>query len=334
MAKKMIMAATMADPWLPSESAECPVHVYKIGEQLLQLPEEWYPVFKDVGVSILQFDSCYLNTNEPAEGKWDWSTTDKLIEKCLTNGFKPAYFPHWHWPPSWYEKSDDFTGCRCLQHNEYIPCFSIWSPKIKPWFQRCIKALRDHYSSDVQLPAIYLGVHGDFGEAMYPMGMNIGEICLEHERGLKNAHWHFDYWCNDQLAQKDFCNFLSNRYSSISEFNSAWSSNYNSFSQAKFPAKPTGDLRRPWLDFIQWYYDSMTDFAGFVAETYREYFPNAILMLPMGGGVEPLQYGQDNTALPKLMKAHRVTIRSTAAGSTQLQKTSPYLRNSSITTQD
>lgn len=319
MAKKMIIAATMTDGWLPT-TLEGGGHIFQEGEQLLELPEDWYPIFERLGFTMLQVDPPHLDTNEISEGCWDWSRTDELIEKCLTNGFRPAYFPHWHWPPVWYEKSDDFTGCRCLQHNECIPCFSIWSPKIKSWFQRCIRALRDHYSSDEQLQAIYLGVHGDFGEAMYPMGMEIGAERLRYERGMENAHWHFDFWCNDEYAQKDFRDFLLKKYGTLSNLNSAWASKYDSPDKIKYPSKPKPNNRRLWLDFIQWYYDSMTNFTALVAEIYRKYFPQTLLMLPMGGGVEPLQYGQDNTGLPKAMKKYDVHIRSTAGSSTQFRK--------------
>ncbi len=251
MPKKMILAAAMSEPWLPVVPDNYAVNFlcFEAGEQLSELPEDWYSVFEKLGFTMLQVDTPHLNTNETSENCWDWSTPDELIEKCLKHGFGPIYFPHWHWPPPWYEKSNDFTGCRCLRHNKSIPCFSLWSPKIKPWFERCIKALREHYPADEQIPGIYLGIYGDFGEAMYPVEMGIGHQRLKHDRDLENAHWHPDFWCNDEYAQKDFHSFLLEKYGSLTDLNSAWSSNHDSIEQVKYPSKPTEDIRRPWLDF-------------------------------------------------------------------------------------
>ena len=316
MQKKMILAATTADPWMPVGNGD--LHLFEEGEQLLELPPEWYAVFKKLGVTYLQFDSPHNTTSETSEGCWDWHTEDDLIEKCLVNGFQPMHFPHWHWPPPWFETSDDFTPLKCLQHNESLPCFSLWSPKIRDWYDRCIQKLREHHGSDEKIPAIYLGVYGDFGEPMYPMGWEIGPRLLEHHRGLEQTHWHVDFWCNDPYARKSFQEFLSGKYGSITDFNAAWSTACEDLSEAQYPADPDEKNPRPWLDFVQWYYDSMTEFTGFVAEIYRNYFPDALLMLPMGGGAEPVVYGQDNTGQPKAMKAHGVHIRTTNAVSTHL----------------
>ena len=77
---------------------------------------------------------------------------------------------------------------------------------------------------------------------------------------------------------------------------------------------PPRKSRRYWLDFVQWYYDSMTRFTGEVCRIARKHFPNALLELPVGGGSEDLMYGQDTTAIPKIAKRYNVHIRSTHGG--------------------
>jgi len=127
-----------------------------------------------------------------------------------------------------------------------------------------------------------------------------------------------DFYCNDDYARASFRDFLSHRYDSLADFNRAWSTTCNAFAEVDYPAEADQKNPRPWLDFIRWYYDSMTEFTAFVAATYRIHFPKALLMLPMGGGAEPVYYGQDNTAQPKAMKAHGVHIRTTNAVSTHV----------------
>jgi hypothetical protein len=68
------------------------------------------------------------------------------------------------------------------------------------------------------------------------------------------------------------------------------------------------------LDFVQWYYDSMTRFTGEVCRIARHHFPQALLELPVGGGSEDLMYGQDTTGIPKIARKYNVHIRSTHGG--------------------
>ena len=87
---KIILAATMSDLWLPVAQDGSQVHLFKEGEQMLEMPHEWYPWFKKLGFTFLQFDPPdHLNTNETSENCWDWTKTDNWVAKCLENGFKP-----------------------------------------------------------------------------------------------------------------------------------------------------------------------------------------------------------------------------------------------------
>ena len=317
MPSPVLLAAHMNDPWMPTTESGIKGHFYQEGERQTELPSDWYSILSRLGVTMLQVDSEHHTTNETMPGVWDWALYDRLFEAIRNGGFQAIFFPHWHWPPDWYEDSDEFIPCRCLEHDEAIPCISPWSPHAKSWFERCINAMAEHYDGPDGVAGIYLGIHGDWGEAMYPLGGEVGVACLEYGRGLKDAHWHPDFWCNDPCARDDFRRTAIRKYGSLTALNDVWQSQYDNAAQLDFPRTPDPDNPRPWLDFIEWYYDSMTSLSAMVAELYRRRFPNLLLMLPLGGGTEALVFGQDNTGLPKAMKPFNVAIRSTASGSTQ-----------------
>jgi hypothetical protein len=60
----------------------------------------------------------------------------------------------------------------------------------------------------------------------------------------------------------------------------------------------------------------MTEYVRAACEVYWAEFPQSPLMVYLGGGVEPLEYGQDNSGIAKAIARHRVGLRSTASGST------------------
>lgn len=311
----MFLGANVCDSWLPCSDGGG-VHIYRVGERLEGFPDEWFDIFRSLGVSLLQIDRDLANTVETSPGRWDWMEYEYFFWKIRRKGFRTIFFPHCHFPPEWFEKTDKFTGVRCLKHDKYLPCFSLWSPHVLPWFERYVKNFKKFCAGKkMGNQAIYLGIYGDFGEAMFPAGdLGIGREILKHDRGLENGHIHCDFWCNDDYAKKSFGIFLKNKYGRISNLNSAYGLSFKSFREIKYPVSPAKDNRRYWLDFIYWYYQSMSDFCGNVASIYRKHFPETLLMLPLGGGVEPLQIGQDNTALPKVMKQYDVHMRSTAGG--------------------
>ena len=322
MKKPMVLSASMSDAWLPP-SGKTESHRYKKGELLTELPDHFYPVLRSLGFSLLQVDDEFFTTCEEGKGQWNWEDFDGRVSRIRSEGFNATFFPHWHWPPPWYERTKGFVGTRCLSHNRAVPCLSVWSPGILPWFNRCIKELRNQYADD--LSAIYLGIHGDFGEAMFFLGDEIlGAKMLAYFRGLHDAHpLHRDFWCNDRFAKADFRKFLARKYGTVSDLNLHWNCRYSSFATARYPRSVVPRHKRQWLDFVEWYHDSMTVFCGEVAGLYRKYFPDIRLMLPMGGGLETLQIGQDNTGLPRAMKKHGVTIRSTAGGVCQFRTALP-----------
>ncbi len=230
------------------------------------------------------------------------------------------YFPHFHWPPEWYRQTARFVPCTGVRSGRKLACMSLWSPDIVPWFDHGYAALAEHYGrGNDKLYAIYLGIHGDFGETLFPMGFHPDEKKYFGESGVALR----DFWCGDDHARRDFRRDMRGKYHTVAKLNAVWGTTLPSFDAVDYPpgtysatadATGTPEARRYWLDFVQWYYDSMTKFTGEVCRIARQYFPHALLQIPVGGGSEKLMYGQDTTALPKIARQHGVHVRSTHGG--------------------
>ncbi|UCG66179.1 MAG: beta-galactosidase [Deltaproteobacteria bacterium] len=65
-----------------------------------------------------------------------------------------------------------------------------------------------------------------------------------------------------------------------------------------------------WLDFVEWYQKSMTDWAEFWIETARRYFPINEIYLVTGGEGEPM-LGADFSTQTKTAAKHRAGVRIT-----------------------
>lgn len=277
-------------------------------------------VAKAIGFSHSQTDSDHLTVNESAPGVWDWCQADTGLVAMHKAGMHWQYFPHFHWAPEWYRKTDKFVPSIGLRSKRQLAAISIWSPDIVPWFDHGYSALAKHYGSGTSnIYAIYLGVHGDFGETIFPMGWHPDE----KKRFTTNAVPVPDFWCGDEYARADFRKFAQQKYRSLSKLNDTWGTKFKTFVDVTYPPAAsdksapiidTPQSRRYWLDFLQWYYDSMTRFTGEVCRIARHYFPGTLLELPVGGGSEDVMYGQDTTAIPKIAKQYGVHIRSTHGG--------------------
>jgi len=284
------------------------------------MSDENNQLVKVLGFSHAQTDSDHLTVNEPKPGRWDWTSADAGLAAMQRAGMKWQYFPHFHWPPEWYRKSSRFVPSIGLRSKRRLGAMSLWSPDIVPWFDHGYAALAQHYGHGTnQLYAIYLGIHGDFGETIFPMGWHPDERKRFGEEGTGTA----DFWCGDDYARADFRRFAQAKYGTLRKLNAAWGTRFGEFVQvvyppgaadaaAGIPGTPQG--RRYWLDFVEWYYGSMTKFTGEICRIARHYFPRTLLELPVGGGSENVLYGQDTSALPKIARRYGVHIRSTHGG--------------------
>src|SRR5262249_34279901 len=66
-------------------------------------------VARSIGFSHSQTDSDHLTVNETAPGVWDWSQADTGLAAMQKAGMRWQYFPHFHFAPEWYRKTDKFV---------------------------------------------------------------------------------------------------------------------------------------------------------------------------------------------------------------------------------
>jgi len=97
-------------------------------------------------------------------------------------------------------------------------------------------ALAEHYGGDRNIAAIYLGIHGDFGETIFPMGFPPGGKERFGEEGVGPP----DYWCNDDDARADFRRFIRQKYGSLQKLNAAWGTRFDPFEAVDYPPAAHG----------------------------------------------------------------------------------------------
>lgn len=280
------------------------VHLYRPGEKITALTPEQLRSVTALGFRTVQFAAGpHFNEDVDRDGKGDWSELDANLALVAEHGMEALLVTGFYWMPPWMKDDPRAVALRCRTHDRAIPILSPWSPFTLEWIDRCAGQLAEHLQA-VQAPvaALQVMICGDFGEAIFPAGMmNVPGQSPQRWCG-EGMHNHPDFWCNDGCAREDFA--------------AAVGTGQSADDPDLFPQPPTeGRTARPWLDFLNWYHDAMTRYAGQVLAAYRRHFPAPDLVIWLGGGVEPHSHGQDNSALPKAVKKVGGTVRSTAAGS-------------------
>ncbi|HET6386994.1 MAG TPA: family 14 glycosylhydrolase [Armatimonadota bacterium] len=271
-------------------------------------------VLHSLGFTLLQTDSNHLVVNQTAPGVWDWDAADAGLKSAHAAGCDWMYFPHYHWAPAWLQKTREFIPSVCLTNGSKITAMSVWSPYLVPWFEQCYAALRKHYGGKTQpVNAIYLGVHGDFGECIFPMGWH------PDEKKLPVGPVHPCWWCADPAAKESYRRMVLQKYGGLQAVNRAYGTRFASPQAISFPPidrdqTASAPIRRRFLDFEEWYSGGMTYFAGQVMRIAGSNFPHSRLMVPIGGGDENLMYGQDLSGIVKQCARYGVIARSTHGG--------------------
>ena len=271
-----------------------------------------------LGFKLLQTDSDHLTVNETEPGKWDWTSADTGLATAQKVGAQWQYFPHFHWAPDWLAKTDRFVPSTGLYTGRKLRAMSLWSPYLPAWVDHGYAAVAEHYGSGAdKVAAIYLSIHGDFGEALFPLGYHPDEKVRFGEQGTGTA----DYWCGDEFARADFRDMLKRKYGTLDKLNAAWSCHCGVWEDVEYPKPPTKSPeeltvpeRHQWLDFINWYHDSMTAYTAMVMRTARKHFPQSRLVTPVGDGAESDVGGDDLSAIVKACRESHADLRSTHGG--------------------
>jgi hypothetical protein len=166
-----------------------------------------------------------------------------------------------------------------------------------------------------KVSALYVGIHGDYGEAGLLMGARTaaGGQREDWQRRFGNLHDHLGWWCHDPLARADFRAAMLRKYENLAGVNTAWKRQFKSPEEIVYPEAPRAENSREWLDFADWYYGSVGAAITTILTTARAHFPDTLLMLPAGFGDENPRGGNDNSLIPKLAAAQKVDVRSTHA---------------------
>jgi hypothetical protein len=278
--------------------------------------DDMLPLLASCGFTLLQTDSDHQSTEETRPGVWDFASPDQARQRALRAGFDWSYFPHYAFPPKWYAERIQFPRIRCLEHDQTVEAYSPWDPNFGYFVNRGYEMLARHYGKQNPPPALYLGVHGDYGEC----GLFIGARTAvpgqkeDWERRFGNLHNHVGWWCGDPLAREAFRKAMMSRYGSLDALNRAWRTSFVAPDAIVYPSAPNSVSRRYWLDWVQWYRDSVSAMTDMVCRVARRHFPNALLMLPAGYGDEDPRTGADNSMLAKIAARYRVALRSTHGG--------------------
>ena len=279
-------------------------------------------ILNNTGFTLFQSDSDHLSTEETKPNQWDFRSAEVARLTVQKLGLDWAYFPHEAFPPRWYRETTPFTRIASLEHNQPVEAFSPWDPKWPGFIDRGYDALAKEFSQKrtdtrKEIEALYVGVHGDYGEAGLLTGARIS-VPGQREDWLKrfgNLHDYLDFWCADPLARQDFRAQMLQKYSSLAALNTAWNRHYVKPEDIVYPQIPKGEPamedRRQWLDFVAWYQGSVGHAIDLNLRAARAHFPNTLLMLPAGFGDENVRGGNDNSLIPKLAAKFKASVRST-----------------------
>lgn len=255
-------------------------------------------IYKELGITALENYVTWSSVENDEKGKWDWSLWDDTVSVLKAAGLKwapalmvaPAYTL-----PDWYTKSDEFVPNTCLEHGTAGKTVSLWCPDFPKYVERFMKEFAARYGKTGILEAVYPGIQGDFGEAIYTVEGNqvIYNITGEY-------HNHRGFWCNDKYALASFIKFARDKYKTVEALNKAWNMELKDFDSVRFPfyseeeqraffdkkeTDPT--VRRYFLDFVYWYRNCMTEYADWWLGMAKKYLPDTRVFLKTGGLADP-----------------------------------------------
>lgn len=259
---------------------------------------------------------------EREPGKWDWSRQIEVADAQRKGGLE--YDPYlWIMnPPMWmregklpkeYGAPDHYTIMRCLEHDVPTQTLSIWDPATLQWFERYYREC--HKAMGGKIGRIYVGLVGPYGEGNYPLPIF---------NWLAIGHCHEGYWCGDEYARKAFTLSFKKRYRVLTALNNSWGTSFNKWDDVAFPPEiKEGKIlraeertdpkdRRRWVDFIEWYHQSMIDFSVDVTRAAMKYFPAERLKMKPGGaagGVNPIAWGTYCPGYAKSLEKLKIRVQ-------------------------
>ena len=263
-----------------------------------EIDENSAALYRSLGVTSIESYVTWETCERAGEGLWNWSAWDKTVKILKENDLKwvpflilsPAYST-----PDWFRASHYHFPCRCLEHGTDSKIESLWNPNLPKWVDRFISEFAKRYKDSGVIESVLLGIQGDFGEAIYSVSGGGWTFNVPGE-----YHNHAGFWCDDQYALADFRDYVKQRYADAAAVNKAWGTSYSSLGAVDFPGRKDElaafrasvksgrpEVRRRWLDFVDWYRFAMTNWSDYWIETTRKHFPKTPIYLCTGGDAPP-----------------------------------------------
>ncbi|WP_347273867.1 hypothetical protein [Candidatus Kuenenia sp.] len=198
------------------------------------LEDKSFKHVKESGLTSLQ-SYVYWAEIEKEHGKIDFSSYDPMVEKIIKHKLKwvpflilgPSYAT-----PAWFQVSAESVFARCLEHGVDSKIQSIWNPYLPEYVDRFLGVFAKHYQSSDLFESISLGISGNWGEAMYPVGGGFGT----------DFHTHSGWWCGDKYALDSYRQHLLEKYKDINQINESYKTCFTDFQDVTFPREKQTSL--------------------------------------------------------------------------------------------
>lgn len=284
------------------EIAVCGVHFDKdkesAREQLRKLKED--------GVTSVQI-YCHWNRFEPDErGVFSFDYYDEMVNEIKEAGLKFLPFlllgPRYS-APDWWLAEPGHAGMICLEHGKECPVESIWNPAFRKEIERVYKAFADHYLAMDVLESVQLGINGDYGEAIMPVVGNWPGA----------YHTHRGFWCAGEDAKESFREYLKLHFETLEKLNERWNTHYSTWQEVVPFLKEFRPSLVSYLDFLDWYHASMTEYSDFCLKVAKDVFKDVPVYLCTGGIEEP-EHASSFAEQAKVAAKNQCGVRLTNEG--------------------
>ncbi len=238
---------------------------------------------------------------EPQPGQWDFSYYDVLTESIWSRGLRwtpfiilgPAYSV-----PDWFKESNENVFAVCMEHNLETRTQSIWNPHVLRRADMLMAQISEHWNDASDYESVLLGISGDFGEAIYPVSGNMWTYFNDphsnhpSDQGKDRYHTHPGFWCGDTYAIADFQKDVRTAYGRLDVLNELWNTQYSSWDEVRPVPRNEAASDEAWLWQVEWYRQSMNNYAEDWLRLARRYFPYVKIFLVTGGDMSP-EHGSD-----------------------------------------
>jgi hypothetical protein len=266
-----------------------------------QLQDSAYDICKKIGITSLQSYVGWAQI-EPQQNKITFNIYDPIVNQIRKHYLKWLPFliagPYIA-TPKWFRDQNGVDAV-CLEHNLPTRIQSIWNPALRGGIRRFLELFKAHYDPSV-IEALNLGISGNWGEALYPVGGGFD---------MQGAHTHAGWWCGDKYARADFRQWVREKFKTVDALNASWKSAYTSLDAVEPFMPQDAPSPRAAVDFGQWYMSSMTNYAEYWVKTARELFPSLPIYLCVGGDGH-VEYGADFSAQARMCAKYHAGIRIT-----------------------